>query len=361
MQKQKKIVVRTAALAGFAMLVGCGCHDSLRSGPLKFDDAKLAELRNTLPMFSGRDGRKITWSQLLDEAANVDVIVLGEQHDDAVGHAAQLAIVKDILATGSAVTLSMEMLDRGEQAIVDDYLAKIIDREAFVERTASTRWRKISRDYLEGRIDRNTFGKRIRKIGWPDWENNYQPIIDEAKSNRARIVAANTPWARYTSLANKEGFARLEALASSQKALFELPHEVLRGPYRERFWEVMVGRREGEASFVNAEGEQDAGAAHPAISDEQVLGMFRAQLIMDATMADSIADALQDGADKVIHLVGHFHSDFEGGLVQELRHRRPGVQILTVSMQKAKAAQLRKQDRGRADVVVYTPHLRNSG
>ena len=51
--------------------------------------------------------------------------------------------------------------------------------------------------------------------------------------------------------------------------------------------------------------------------------MYRAQLVMDATMAESIAAASRAGAVKVVHLVGHFHCDFEGGLIQELRRRLP--------------------------------------
>ncbi|MEY3025053.1 MAG: hypothetical protein RJA16_1879, partial [Planctomycetota bacterium] len=38
-------------------------------------------------MFSGHDGRVVTWADLMDAAARSDVVILGEQHDDAVGHA----------------------------------------------------------------------------------------------------------------------------------------------------------------------------------------------------------------------------------------------------------------------------------
>lgn len=343
-------VVCSAVLSFFLALVLGGCQ---KPGQVVGETGR-GELRTTLKMFSGQDGRRLTWPQLMEASADADVLILGEQHDDAVGHAVQLAIVEDILARRSGGALSMEMLDRGEQAFVDDYLAGIINREKFIEQTASTRWRKISRDYLEGKIDKQTFGEKIRKLGWPDWENNYQPIIDAAKSHSARVIAANTPWARYTRLANKNGYDHLNSLSSSQKALFELPRDVLRGPYRERFWEVIAGRPEGEPARISDEAGKGPENVHSGLSDEKVLGMFRAQLVMDATMADSIADALQNGAAKVIHLVGQFHSDFNGGVVQELKHRRPGARILTVSLQRAKIIKLRKEDRGRADVVIYT-------
>jgi hypothetical protein len=140
----------------------------------------------------------------------------------------------------------MEMLDRRKQAVVDDYLADFIDLDAFYERAGTTRWRKISLDYLEGDINRRTFKKRVTKIGWPDWENNYQPMIDQAKEAGAPVVAANTPWRVYTTVARKEGYERLDDVTPAQRALFDVPPEVIEGSYRERFWETMVGRPEGE-------------------------------------------------------------------------------------------------------------------
>ncbi len=306
-------------------------------------------------MFSAESGALLSWQHLLEAIDWADVVVLGEQHDDTVGHAVQLAVIEDATKRTPGTALSMEMLDREEQAIVDDYLADFINRDMFLEQTASTKWLRIARDYLAEEIDHETFEKRILRIGWPDWEGNYQPIIDAAKEAGSSVVAANTPWLRYMSVANREGFKRLNSLTDAQKRLFEVPKRKSYKQYRQRFWQVMVGRAEGEPPPVPEEdAEDDAVARHMQMTDEQVRSAFRGQLIMDATMADSIAEALRDGAAKVVHLVGQFHSDFEGGTVQELRRRKRGVKILTVSMQRADAVALREEDRGRADIVIYT-------
>ena len=82
--------------------------------------------------------------------------------------------------------------------------------------------------------------------------------------------------------------------------------------------------------------------------------MFRGQLVMDATMAASIAETRRAGAEKVVHLVGHFHCDFEGGLVQELRYRDPDARILVITVLAEAETELRDEDSGRADFVVYT-------
>ena len=62
----------------------------------------------------------------------------------------------------------------------------------------------------------------------------------------------------------------------------------------------------------------------------------------------------QRGAKKIIHLVGQFHSDFEGGTVAQLKARWPGVKLLVISLQRENPASLLDDDAGRADVVVYT-------
>ena len=90
------------------------------------------------------------------------------------------------------------------------------------------------------------------------------------------------------------------------------------------------------------------------LDDAAIEAMFRSQLVWDTTMAASIARARFLGAPKVIHLVGQFHSDFEGGTVDELRKRMPGGRILVISMQRAWPEVLRPEDVGRADVIVYT-------
>ena len=81
---------------------------------------------------------------------------------------------------------------------------------------------------------------------------------------------------------------------------------------------------------------------------------FRAQLVWDATMAGSIAERLDGGLARVIHLVGQFHTDFDGGTVQYLLDRKPDLKILTISLQNAHSRVLRPADKKRADVVIYS-------
>lgn len=344
-----RLSILVSAIGATGLIGGC-------SAPLRTSTShlRLEETSRSHPIFDARTGGSLDWGDLLAAADGADVIILGEQHDDAAGHAVQQAIVKDLLRAHPTAALSMEMLDRSEQPIVDDYVAGLVDRDRFLEETASTRWLRISREYLAGSIKRATFDERINRIGWPDWEVNYQPMIDSAKESGSRIIAANTPWARYTKLISiDEGYAKLDTLSPAQRALVAWPDQIPRGQYRERYWKLRAGRKEGDPPAAQSDADPDNPHAGP-FTDDQVLAEFMKQLVYDATMADSIARALDTGASKVIHLVGQFHSDFDGGTVIELLRRAPQARILTISLIPADATSLREEDRDRADFVIYT-------
>ena len=270
-------------------------------------------------MFSGDAGLAVNWADLIDAVEWADVIILGEQHDDAVAHAVQQAVVEDVFDRWPKSALSMEMLERDEQALVDDYLDGIIDVESFAKWTFSEKW-----------------------AGEGSWANWYQPMIDTAKEADGRVVAANAPR-RYVRLARLEGYGRLRSLSPQRKKLFDLPKSFKDDSYRRRFYELMK----------DGHGDENASEDERA-RRERLRAGFRSQTLWDATMGASMARAHQAGATKVVLLVGQFHSDFNGGTVQQLRSRAPSLNILVISMQRDEGQTLREDDRGRADIVVYT-------
>lgn len=348
--QHRRVMSCTIGIVVLTLISSVGCHNPGKIHPdPRTDDSARTSLRDTIPIFGGAGGRR-NWEQMMNAAANADVIIIGEQHDDAVGHAVQQAFVEDAVARWPDAMLSMEMLDRRRQSTADDYIEGVIDRDTFLHEIASTKFRDIARSYLDGDIDRAKFEERIFALGWPDWMNNYQPIIDVAEKHDMHVIASNTPWRRYGSLANKEGFDRLASLTPAQRSLVEVPEILPEGKYKERFYEVMSPSSNGMT-------DDDADAnphAHDGGRSDVIEGAYRAQCVMDATMADSIADALAAHPGRVIHLVGQFHSDFRGGIVQQLLHLRPQTRVLTISMQAVPATTLRDDDRDRADFVIYT-------
>jgi len=272
-----------------------------------------------LPILDGSTGEPMSWTELVARASSVDAVVIGELHDDAVGHAFQAAITGDTIAAAGGGTVALEMLERDEQTVVDDWLDGIIDAERMAELTDSESW-----------------------AGPDSWVNWYQPILDAARRNGGRVVAANAPR-RYVRLARTEGFDRLEGLPSPRRGFVEIPLETVDDePYFDRFVDVMSGHMT----------QDGAGPDEAAIA--RMRNTFRSQRTWDATMGDSVARALGRGAPVVLLMVGQFHSDFDGATVLELRARRPGARILTISMQRRTGGELADEDRGRADIVVHT-------
>jgi uncharacterized iron-regulated protein len=298
-----------------------------------------------LAMFDGQDGRRVAWLDLLEAVRLADVVIVGEQHDDATGHAVELVLVRDALANWAKTAVSLEMLERDDRDALNEYLAGEIERQAFIEKAGVADW-----------------------AGEGTWERFYQPVVDAAKDADARVIAANAPR-KYAGMARTCGYAVLRKLDEKARALFHLPEVSTGGSYSRRFRKAMrTHKSPGEAKDEKKDekpNEEDAAEAesasakaerkhHRPLTDDEIEAMFRAQELWDATMASSIIMGLGHGAEKVIHLVGGFHSDHDGGLVQRLRLRKPGLRVLSLSLVPVHSRRLRREDRARADVVVYT-------
>ena len=270
----------------------------------------------TLPMFLG-DGTPTDWSELVARARAAEIVVIGEEHDDRNTHEFQRALYEAVLEAEGTTAISLEMFERDEQDTIDAWLAGDIDTDTLVADTDSMNWG-----------------------GRGAWYRYYQPVIDLARVADAPVVAANAPR-RYVRRARLEGYEPLRALPGDERAWFDLPDELDRGPYFERFADIMRELRKDDE-----------------LDDDAVDAVFRSQQVWDATMAASVVDAIdRPDTDRVVHLIGRFHSDLEGGTIVEIRKRRPDSKILVVSCVRASnpTGGLDAEDLGRGDVVVYTP------
>ena len=309
------------AVAGAALTAGSGCtrdpYDDLvwyyRPQPGSIIVPREQYGPRQLAMFHGTDGAPLDWNAVWNGVRWADIVIVGEQHDDANAHRVQLAIWEEAVVAWPGSVVSLEMLERNEQAIVDEYLAGTIDQATFVERTGSRDW--AAKD---------------------TWDDFYQPVIDTAKRAKARVIAANAPR-EYVKRARTEGYEALAALPEEERALFALPADDAPDTYRDRFREFMSGGGERE------------------VDEARMEEVLRSQRLWDSTMADSIVRAWKEmpGSAKLVHLVGQFHSEYDGGLVSEIRARAPWARILTVTVQRGTTYALRPEDQGKADVVVY--------
>ena len=292
--------MRFILLAVVFLSLPCGC-ETPPIGPIHVRDVGV-DVRNEIAIIEPVSRDYLDWSEVLFQIRQADVVLLGEQHDHAVGHAIQLAIVEDVMETYPGSVLALEMLERDEQILVDDYVEGIIDADVFERLTFSANWGSGG--------------------GWSAW---YLPIIDVTIEKGGMVIAANAPR-RYVRLARKDGYEKIDGLAPDRKWLVDYPEELSGGAYRQRFWEFAA----------HDEGNEDENTAGLGLIDpnDPTLPLYRSQQTWDATMAQSIVSADPSVSKKVVLLVGQFHVEYDGGIVQELRQRNPNLRVFVVSIRR---------------------------
>lgn len=230
-------------------------------------------------LFHAETGAELDVERMADLLASSDVVFLGEEHDNDAGHDLQLATFQALLERRDDVSLSLEMIERDDQATLDRWLA--------------------------GEIDDATFEEEARL--WGNWHEHYLPIVAEAKARGLPVIAANVPRP-LASRVSKEG---LDAVRGEEHMPRAVDAETS-GEYYDRFL-IALG-------------------SHPGDTDRDWSDFYAAQCVKDDAMAESIADHRAASGRMVVHLCGKFHSDFGLGTVERLRSRAPGTRIAITSM-----------------------------
>jgi uncharacterized iron-regulated protein len=241
--------------------------------------AGLAEGEDWLAIDTAR-GRTVSLEAMADALGELDVVFLGEQHDNDVGHALQLRMTRLLLERRPHLVVSLEMFERDTQRALDDY--------------------------LDGTSSEANFLARSRP--WGNYSEHYRPVVELARAEHLPVIASNIP----RPLAATISHAGFDAVRGSPFAPREVAPEP--GSYRERF----------AAAMQRANDPQDRGLEL----------WFTAQLAKDEAMAESIERALVLGGPGtlVVHWCGRFHSDHRLGTVERLLRRQPSLRVGVVSL-----------------------------
>lgn len=267
------------------------------------------------------DTKTGTWSDFEAMSAalvSADVILVGEQHDDANTHALERALLESLARRRPDIVLSLEMFERDAQAPLDAYLAGTLDEASFL---------KASRP-------------------WPKYQTDYRPLVELARERRWPVIAANVPRPLASGVA-KAGLESLDALAPDQRPWIAADRQCPKDAYFDRFAATMSGHPAGEGP--------DAVAKQAAMVERYYL----AQCLKDEVMGESIARVAKGPGEGplVVHYNGAFHSDFRLGATERARRRLPGSRIAVISM--LPVASLDNlapsaDDLTRADYLIYT-------
>jgi uncharacterized iron-regulated protein len=241
-------------------------------------------------------GATVSFTSLIDRAAQADVVFFGEQHDDPETHFLEFGLLEGLGQRLSNVVLSLEMFERDVQPPLDQYLS--------------------------GAQSESTFLASARP--WPRYANDYRPMVQLARVRGWKVVAANIPRPMASAISRK-GMPALDTLTTLERtyasaAMVCTPDT----PYFTRFSEVM-GDMGGHGP--------GAAPADATAARSQMVRIYEAQCAKDETMAESISRELMSsrGRGVVLHVNGAFHSDYRQGTAERVRRRMPDAHALVIT------------------------------
>jgi uncharacterized iron-regulated protein len=255
-------------------------------------------------------GQVADFDRMVQELAQADVVLFGEQHNDVLAHWLELQVAKDLqkLKKPGQLVLGMEMFERDVQPLVAQYAAGTLADSAF-ERQARP---------------------------WPNYATDYRPLLQFARNNHVAVIGTNAPRPFVSAVAR-----------GSLKALDKLPavDRALLAPLPMKVDYDLPGYKNMAAMFGGDSKTHGGGAQN----------IIQAQALRDATMAHFITANRQDGQ-TLLHFNGSYHSDHHDGIMAYLRQYAPKLRVRTLSVVTQEQLQtLEKEQANVADFVIVVP------
>ena len=255
------------------------------------------------------DGSPASLDDVVTAMGAVEVVFVGETHDDPTGHFLETELLTRAHGADEArpVALSLEFIQRDVQPILDEYLDGLITEKAFL---------KDSRP-------------------WPRYETDYRPMIEFSRENNLAVVAANSPR-RYANRVTLHGREALADLSVEAKAtLAPLPYGEASEEYRDQWIEMIIEVMEEERMKCGEPIPEAELAALPSGGNAHgnMGGQLHSQVLWDATMAYWLTDHLVRHPDAlVLHMVGSFHVARGTGIPEQVERYRPGTSSMIVML-----------------------------
>lgn len=251
-------------------------------------------------------GKAVSYDKMAREAADADVVLFGELHNNPICHWLELELTRSLYAVKKdRLIMGAEMFETDNALLINELLA--------------------------GKIKEKNFEAEAKL--WPNYTTDYKPLLDFAVDSNIRFIATNIPR-RYAAVVNKEGFEGLDALSAEAKS-YIAPLPVDYDPDLPCY-KGMLDMMGGAGGHVSA-------------------NLPKAQAIKDATMAYTIAKNLVPGS-TFIHFEGAYHSDNYEGIVWYLKRLKPNLKIMTISsVEQENTDSLDTENEGKADFTLVIP------
>jgi len=197
-------------------------------------------------------------AEVIKNVESADVIFIGEAHDNAQHHKAQLEILRSLHAKKLAMAIGLEMFTTEHQQLLDDWIGGKLDEESL---------------------------KPIYSRNWSYGWQLYRDLFIFARDNHIPLIALNVP---------KAVISKLVAQGSSALQENEIPPKIT--------WSL----NETQAAYMRTIARQVFGNTPP---DKLVTRLCEAQALRNSWMAWTVAKYKQKReADKVVVLAGMWHA-----------------------------------------------------
>jgi uncharacterized iron-regulated protein len=162
--------------------------------------------------------------------------------------------------------------------------------------------------YLIGKISEKKFLKQARP--WPNYLEDYRPLIEFAKKKGMPVIAANIPRraAAAVAMANK---VSPDVMGEDRRYLPKTLH-LKSKEYYQRF----ASSTEEMPHFTPMKGMN---------AD----GLYKAQVLKDSVMAASVEPFVDR---RTLFCCGHFHCDYHLGIPYQLQKNNPKLKIAVIAM-----------------------------
>jgi uncharacterized iron-regulated protein len=257
-----------------------------------------------MPYLMNNTGFIYTLETALKLLLEYNVIFIGEEHLSRESHEAELAVLTGLIGHEPNLVLALEMFERDIQPLLDDYLKGAVTEEEFLD------------------------GSRP----WPNYPEDYRPLVELAKSKGLPVIAANVPRRAAAAVAKAN---RLSRRVMGPDGIYLPPTPPYdSGKYRRLFMDTI-----GDMPPMGPMGQ-----INPK-------GLYKGQLVKDAVMAQALEPFLDR---RILFCCGHFHSDYYLGIPFQLRKKHPGLKISVIAMGSA-VENLPMRERSRIAAFFWVP------
>lgn len=238
------------------------------------------------PTITTAQGTTLDRTLVINGLSDQNIIYLGETHDSEADHQIQLEILQELHKRRPNLSIALEQFQRPYQRVLDDYQqGKLTEAQLVTKSEYETRW------------------------GFP-W-SLYEPLLQFAKTNNLPLIALNTP-SEVTRKVSRQG---LESLTFADRRFIPELSTIQVGPesYRDRIQKIYTEMHPAKSTTPSSTDLNKS---------QRFTRFFEAQVLWDETMADRIAQAVQQNPDRlIVVLVGQGHLFYHDGIPNRVKRR----------------------------------------